>query len=183
MRSEDGETRIIPLAELRAEMGGERVHEPTGEQEAFVSTEEVPEEVIRLMDTVELPMWVPRTPDAPRPPGSRQLPVAPASGAGMRTPDRVNIIADPEPEPDEADEDNESDDGDEPGVAPESATETSQPSDAGARPERRRRRRGRRGGRRNRGQDRGRGGNGAQGGGDGTPGGGGPRPHGGGSAS
>ena len=171
LRAEDGETRILALAELRTEMGsGERMHEPTGEGEAYVSTvDDVPEEVIRLMDTVELPAWVPREPDSSKPTSSsRQLPVAPSSGRDLRTPDRVNIIADPEPSDEDEDED---DDGEE-----ESAPESAAPSDAGARPERRRRRRGRRGGRRNRGPDRrgdgGQGGGGADGGGGG---GGGPR--------
>ena len=154
LRAEDGETRIVALAELRSEMGsGERVHEPTGEGEAYVSpVEDVPEEVIRLMDTVELPAWVPRSPDASNASSSRQLPVAPSSG--MRTPDRVNIIADPEPGDDEDDDEEEA------GSVPQSPATP----DAGPRPERRRRRRGRRGGRRNRGPDRR---------GDGGPGGGG----------
>jgi cell fate regulator YaaT (PSP1 superfamily) len=181
LRAEDGETRIVALNDLRLEMGGERVHEPTGEQEAFVAQEDVPEEVIRLMDTVELPAWVPRSPDSPRPTSSsRQLPVAPSSGSTQRT-DRVNIVADPEPEDDA--EDDEEDEGLE-GVdategEDESAAQSSTPTDAGARPERRRRRRGRRGGRRNRGPDRGGsggpGGGGSSGGGGGGGGGGGPR--------
>ena len=165
LRAEDGETRIVALQDLRLEMGsGERVHEPTGEEEAFVSpVEGVSEEVIRLMDTVELPAWVPRSPDTPSPPSSRQLPVAPSSGT--QRPDRVNIVADPEPDDDAEDEGDDDD-------APESAPS----SDTGPRPERRRRRRGRRGGRRNRGPDRGRGGDsGSGGGGGGNPGGGGPR--------
>ena len=152
LRGEDGETRILSLADLRLEMGGERVHEPTGEEEAFVSAVEgVPEEVIRLQDTVELPAWVPRSPDAPVPAStSRQLPVAPP-GAVQRS-ERVNITAEPEPE--DTDED---DSGGTPAA-----------DESGARPERRRRRRGRRGGRRNRGPDRGSGdGGGSSGGGDG----------------
>ena len=162
LRAEDGETRVVALAELRTEMGsGQRVHEPTGEGEAYVSTvEDVPEEVIQLMDTVELPAWVPRTPDSSKPTSSsRQLPVAPSSGRDLRTPDRVNIVADPEPEDQEEDDDSEED----------SAPESGAPSDAEARPERRRRRRGRRGGRRNRGPDRGPNGGGGSGGGGGGP--------------
>jgi cell fate regulator YaaT (PSP1 superfamily) len=162
LRAEDGETRVVALAELRTEMGsGQRVHEPTGEGEAYVSTvEDVPEEVIQLMDTVELPAWVPRTPDSSKPTSSsRQLPVAPSSGRDLRTPDRVNIVADPEPEDQEEDDDSEED----------SAPESGVPSDAEARPERRRRRRGRRGGRRNRGPDRGPNGGGGSGGGGGGP--------------
>jgi hypothetical protein len=140
---------------------GQRVHEPTGEGEAYVSTvEDVPEEVIQLMDTVELPAWVPRTPDSSKPTSSsRQLPVAPSSGRDLRTPDRVNIVADPEPEDQEEDDDSEED----------SAPESGVPSDAEARPERRRRRRGRRGGRRNRGPDRGPSGGGGGGGEGGGP--------------
>jgi cell fate regulator YaaT (PSP1 superfamily) len=141
LRSEEGETRFLTLAELRAEMGGERVHEPTGEGEAFVSSvDDVPEEVIRLQDTVELPAWVPRSPDSPRQaPTSRNLPVAQTPPAAPPHIERVNITADPEPE-DDASEDEE--EATPPGAAAE------------ARPERRRRRRGRRGGRRNRGPDR-----------------------------
>ena len=166
LRAEDGETRVLALADLRTEMGsGERVHEPTGEGEAYVSSvEDVPEEVIRLMDTVELPAWVPRSPDSPTSTSSsRQLPVAPSSGRDLRTPDRVNIIADPEPSDEEDDEGEE-----------DSAPESSASSDAGPRPDRRHRRRGRRGGRRNRGPDR-RSGDGGQGdqGGQGGQGGGG----------
>ena len=80
------------------------------------------------------------SPDAPRQsPPSRQLPVAPASGQAQR-PDRVNIIADPEPDDESVDDEAE------PG--------TEAPGPTGE-PERRRRRRGRRGGRRNRGPERG----------------------------
>lgn len=140
LRGADGESRVLALAELRSELGGERLHEPTGEEEAFTSSVEgVSEEVIRLQDTVELPAWVPRSPDAPHQASSRQLPVAPSSGTTQR-PERVNITADPEPDDERAEE----------ATEPESLT----PSPAGAQPERRRRRRGRRGGRRNRGPDR-----------------------------
>jgi cell fate regulator YaaT (PSP1 superfamily) len=154
LRGEDGETRVLALADLRLEMGGERVHEPTGEEEAFgLHVENVPEEVIRLQDTVELPAWVPRSPESSTSSStSRQLPVAPVSSG---TPDRANIVIDPEVEADEDDD--------------ESAPETAEPPETeGNKPERRRRRRGRRGGRRNR--DRGRGGGGPGGGGaDGPP--------------
>jgi cell fate regulator YaaT (PSP1 superfamily) len=165
LRAEDGETRVLALNDLRLEMGGERVHEPTGEQEAYASpVEDVSEEVMRLMDTVELPAWVPRSPDAPaKTISSRQLPVAPSSGSGTQRPDRVNIIADPEPDDDaDADEDEDEDEGDD-----EVAPESSSPGSSEARPERRRRRRGRRGGRRNRGPEKGRGGDGAPGDGSG----------------
>ena len=134
LRAEDGETRTLALAELKLEMGGgvavERLPEITTEEEAFgAAVEGIPEEVIRLQDTVELPAWIPRVP-SPKltPTSSRQLPVAPPSA----TPDAE---AEPEDE-DEIDD-----------ASPEAA-----PVEEGAsRPERRRRRRGRRGGRRNRG--------------------------------
>jgi hypothetical protein len=114
------------------------VHEPTGELEAFgLDVDNVPEGVMRLQDTVELPAWVPRSPDAPKA-SSRQLPVAPPSSG---TPERVNIVVDPEPEDDEG--------GDE-----EDSSEAKEEPQAQDKSERRRRRRGRRGGRRNR--DRGR---------------------------
>jgi cell fate regulator YaaT (PSP1 superfamily) len=147
LRAEDGETRILTLADLRLEMGGERVAEITVEEEAFgAAVEGIPEEVIRLQDTVELPAWVPRVP-SPKltPTSSRQLPVAPPP-----------VTPDPEDEPDEDDE------------VDETAPEGSSPAqETGARPERRRRRRGRRGGRRNRGH--GGGGGGGTGGGGQSP--------------
>lgn len=151
LRSEEGETRLLSLAELRAEMGGERVHEPTGEDEAFVSpVEGVPEEVIRLQDTVELPAWVPRSPDSPRPTSSsRQLPVAQTPPAPPASVERVSISAEPEADDDLAED--------------EEPAEATSDAAAEARPERRRRRRGRRGGRRNRGPERG--GEGGSGGG------------------
>jgi len=143
LRSEDGETRILVLADLRLEMGSERVDEPTGEEEAYVSpVEGVSEEVIRLQDTVELPAWVPRSPDAPRAtPNSRQLPVTTVMSETAPTDDRAEISADPDVDGEETSDDVE--------------TESPETTAAGARPERRRRRRGRRGGRRNRGPDRG----------------------------
>ncbi len=158
LRSEDGETRVLALTDLRREMGTERVHEPTGEEAAFTSTiDDVPEEVIRLQDTMELPVWLPRSPDSPAPNASRQLPVAPPQTQQRR--ERIQISAEP---PDETDD--EDGDDDTPDESPAEGTTTA--ADAGARPERRRRRRGRRGGRRNRG--------GGQGG-SGAPGSGGPK--------
>jgi hypothetical protein len=144
LRGEDGETRILALADLRVEMGGvgvgERIQEPTGEEEAFASPlEGISEEVIRLQDTVELPAWVPRSPDSPRQSTSRQLPVAPTEPVGRPKGAEATSSAS---ESDDAEDD-------------EAGRESTDTTDAGARPERRRRRRGRRGGRRNRGPDRG----------------------------
>jgi cell fate regulator YaaT (PSP1 superfamily) len=146
LRSEEGETRLLSLAEFRAELGGERVHEPTGEDEAFVSPAEgVSEEVILLQDTVELPAWVPRSPDAPRPSSSsRQLPVAQTPPVQPTRSERVTVSADPEPDDDVAEDEEDA-------AAPDATPDAA----ADARPERRRRRRGRRGGRRNRGPERG----------------------------
>lgn len=142
LRAEDGETRIVPLAELRQEMGADRVHEPTGEEEALMSPlEGVPDEVILLQDTVELPAWVPRASAASPPSSSRQLPVAPAAATVPPAPETV---------PDERAGDEEDGEDDEAGDAPSAADGEGQ----AARPERRRRRRGRRGGRRNRGPER-----------------------------
>jgi len=145
LRGEDGETRILALADLRVEMGGgggERIQEPTGEEEAFAShLEGISEEVIRLQDTVELPAWVPRSPDSPRVSTSRQLPVAPTDPVGRQE----GADATSASESDDADDD-------------EGGHASTEAPDAGAQPERRRRRRGRRGGRRNRGPDRGTGG-------------------------
>jgi hypothetical protein len=141
LRSDDGETRVLSLEELRQEMGGERIAEPTGEEEAFVSpVEGVPEEVILLQDTVELPAWVPRSPDSPRPPSTRQLPVTQAPPAPAPIPDAADDVGD------EVTGDDDAEDVDS-AAAPDVAGSS-------ARPERRRRRRGRRGGRRNRGPER-----------------------------
>ena len=63
LRAEDGETRVLALTDLRLEMVGERVQEAPAEEESFTSPIDlIPEEVIRLQDTVELPAWVPRAP-------------------------------------------------------------------------------------------------------------------------
>ena len=146
LRAEDGETRMLSLLELRQEMGTERVSEPTGEAEAFVSpVEDVPEEVILLQDTVELPAWVPRSPESRKPNASRQLPV---TQAGPPTPTRpAPPPAPPEPVVEANDEEEEEEEEADATMAPATA-------EGSARPERRRRRRGRRGGRRNRGPDR-----------------------------
>jgi cell fate regulator YaaT (PSP1 superfamily) len=147
LRAEDGESRVLSLLELRQEMGSERVSEPTGEGEAFISpVEDVPEEVILLQDTVELPAWVPRSPESRKPDSSRQLPVASSRPAPPARPAPPPRNPEPVVVPD-VDEDDEGDDESDATTAPITGEE-------GARPERRRRRRGRRGGRRNRGPDR-----------------------------
>lgn len=134
LRGEDGEVRVVPLPELRLEMGVDRVAEPTGEEEALgAPLEGVSEEVIRLQDTVELPAWIPRA-ERPAAASTRQLPVA-------------------ESVPPDDDQDDEAED-DAPVAGPASGDAAR--AEAGRAPgqNRRRRRRGRRGGRRNRGPDR-----------------------------
>ena len=82
LRAEDGETRVVPLVELRREMGVERTVEvPLDEDTPTSPLEGLPDEVIRLQDTSELPAWLPRpaSPQGTRPtPTKRQLPMAPA---------------------------------------------------------------------------------------------------------
>ena len=176
LRSEDGETRVLTLLELRQEMGTERVSEPTGEGEAFISSvEDVPEEVIRLQDTVELPAWVPRSPDAPKPAASRQLPVTqeqpdappprPAEQAAPRvrgqtrgqtpglTPGLTPNVTSPQSLVESSAPDSVEEAGDDEDEESETSAATAA-DESTSRPERRRRRRGRRGGRRNRGPDR-----------------------------
>jgi cell fate regulator YaaT (PSP1 superfamily) len=139
LRGEDGEVRVLGLLDLRREMGVERTVEvPADEDAAAPSLEGIPEEVIRLQDTSELPAWIPRPGRPPRPdhPGRDPLPVVEQAGAA----------------PEDAGEETEG--GDEEGAA---APEGAEGGETARR--RRRRRRGRRGGRRNRGSDGG-GGNG-----------------------
>lgn len=131
LRGEDGETRILPLLELRREMGAERTVELALDEDAAAAPplDEIPEEVIRLQDTVELPAWIPRAPSKPpaSPPerAPRALPVAEAPGR-----ERIDPPA--------------------PGTVPPAAGPPAGDVAAGEPRERRRRRRGRRGGRRNR---------------------------------
>jgi hypothetical protein len=84
LRGTDGETRVVALLDLRREMGVERtVEQPLDDEPVQTVLDEIPEEVIRLQDTSELPVWMPR-PSAPRPAG-RSLPVAePDSGHSAR---------------------------------------------------------------------------------------------------
>jgi len=138
LRGEDGEVRILPLVELRAEMGGERTMEPTplDDESLAAALDDIPDEVIRLQDTVELPAWVPR---APRPTTEesrrRNLPVASQDEGGRRRePDARRAPAAPAQRP----------------AASEAGTEAQEDAESRDKPERRRRRRGRRGGRRNR---------------------------------
>jgi cell fate regulator YaaT (PSP1 superfamily) len=135
LRDAEGETRVVALEELRREMGGERPPEPVEEEAAVPNLDEIPDEVIRLQDTVELPAWAPRAgPSTPPGPRGRTLPVAPrgATDASEKHP-----VA---PAPDDQVE-----------SAPDDQAAHAPESTGGAEsPERRRRRRGRRGGRRNR---------------------------------
>jgi cell fate regulator YaaT (PSP1 superfamily) len=140
LRAEDGETRILALLDLRKEMGAERTQEqPLEDEVSAPAFEDIPEEVIRLQDTVELPAWVPRAP-SPSSVESRQrvLPVAPTAPPPSPAPPGPASLTpatrSPQPPIQEV--------SDQPG-APETAGEEERSG-------RRRRRRGRRGGRRNR---------------------------------
>jgi hypothetical protein len=140
LRAEDGETRVVTLPDFRAELDGERtVEHPLEEDAVGTSMDDIPEEVIRLQDTVELPAWVPRA-SAPRSDALRRsLPVAPAGGE-ERPPRPAPGVRPSSPDDREATD-----------TPPDSAeTGASSGSTDDAVPERRRRRRGRRGGRRNR---------------------------------
>ncbi|HEX7123553.1 MAG TPA: regulatory iron-sulfur-containing complex subunit RicT [Gemmatimonadaceae bacterium] len=136
LRGEDGETRVVPLIELRREMGVDRTIEmpATDEEAGPPPLEQLPEEVIRLQDTSELPAWIPR-PSPPR--GGRELPVASAEPPDESADDAAIIT-----------------DGEATAATPGSASDNGdQPTGGGEREgRRRRRRRGRRGGRRNRGE-------------------------------
>lgn len=163
LRGEDGEVRIVPLLELRREMGVERTMElPADEDTLIPSLESLPEEVIRLQDTSELPAWLPR----PAPPqgGRRELPVAEAEPSEAEVPklriptpapQRASAISGTTPS-ERADNGvarggSAREGGAREGVAPEGERDG----------RRRRRRRGRRGGRRNRGDGGGDNGSGA----------------------
>lgn len=90
LRAEDGEIRTVALTDLRREMGVERTIEVPLEEDTPTSPlEGLPDEVIRLQDTSELPAWLPR----PAPPqgtgaarSTRQLPVAETAAEGSAAP-------------------------------------------------------------------------------------------------
>jgi cell fate regulator YaaT (PSP1 superfamily) len=58
LKGEDGEIRTVPLAQLRREMGVDRTLEVAPSEAEEMRLEELPEEVIRLQDTAELPVWL-----------------------------------------------------------------------------------------------------------------------------
>jgi cell fate regulator YaaT (PSP1 superfamily) len=58
LKGEDGEIRTVTLAQLRREMGVDRTLEVAPGEPEEVRVEELPEEVIRLQDTAELPTWL-----------------------------------------------------------------------------------------------------------------------------
>lgn len=134
LRAEDGETRIVTLLELRREIGvGRTVEMPATDEEAGPPPlEQLPEEVIRLQDTSELPAWIPR-PSPPR--GSRELPVASAEPPDESVDDAVTVAS-----------------GSAAGTVPGSTSDNGDQVGGEREGRRRRRRRGRRGGRRNRGE-------------------------------
>jgi cell fate regulator YaaT (PSP1 superfamily) len=161
LRAEDGETRVLPLVELRREMGVDRTIEvPLEEDTPTTPLEGLPDEVIGLQDTSELPAWLPR-PATPQ--GRRPLPVAPPGAAGGDAPTAsTRELPRPQPAPEAADTD--SSEGAE--GSDEDASAQGRRDGEGRRG--RRRRRGRRGGRRGRPGDRPGDGGGAGGGDGGT---------------
>jgi ribonuclease E len=115
-------------------MGGERPPETAEDEVAAPNLEEIPDEVIRLQDTVELPAWVPRAgPSTPPGPKKRTLPIA--QPGIVERPASASASPPDEPEAEDGNDEREAD------TAAAAGTES---------PARRRRRRGRRGGRRNR---------------------------------
>ncbi|HWP02858.1 MAG TPA: regulatory iron-sulfur-containing complex subunit RicT, partial [Gemmatimonadaceae bacterium] len=58
LKGEDGEVRTVPLVQLRREMGVDRTLEVAPSEAEEMRLEELPEEVIRLQDTAELPVWL-----------------------------------------------------------------------------------------------------------------------------
>lgn len=156
LRGSDGETRIVALSELRREW---RNRPPTlelavGDEEGPALLDTLPDEVLRLQDTSEMPAWVPRAGS------SRGLPVVEPGSAGRQTTKSSRpAAADLEP-PDDAGPDVDENEGDD-GIEEDSPADGPQPTaDAAGGPRRPRRRRGRRGGRRGRRRDDGGGGQG-----------------------
>ncbi len=132
LQGEDGEVRVLALLDLRREMGVERTVEvPLEEEGALPSLEDIPEEVIRLQDTAELPAWLPRPGRAPERAGAGRQPLPVMREEALGDPVPVESAKDVEASDDAAEED----------AGDDAAT-----GDPARR--RRRRRRGRRGGRR-----------------------------------
>jgi cell fate regulator YaaT (PSP1 superfamily) len=143
LRGADGETRVLALAEFRRDTGiGTTVEMPVDEDTPVIPMEALSDEVIRLQDTSERPMWRPRGSAEPTP-QPRQLPVVSSDQLASVVEDEIDDGAD---DGDDAAED-------ETGEieAPASAAESAAPNGTGEPRRGRRRRRGRRGGRRNRG--------------------------------
>ena len=146
LRGADGETRVLALSEFRRDSGvGTTVEMPADEDTPVIPMEALSDEVIRLQDTSERPMWRPRGSAEPTP-QPRRLPVVSSDQFAPAVEDDVEDNVDESiDDADDAVED----------VAPENAApeseSTSAPDGAGETRRGRRRRRGRRGGRRNRG--------------------------------
>jgi cell fate regulator YaaT (PSP1 superfamily) len=85
LQNDEGESRVVSLADLRREWKGGPV---TGSRLIDEETPPIPyeglsDEVLRLQDTSEMPAWLPRSPDPdrpapPRPAAPRRLPVTEA---------------------------------------------------------------------------------------------------------
>jgi PSP1 C-terminal conserved region len=153
LRNVEGETRIVPLVELRREWKNAPAGTLAVDDEPLPNDENVSDEVLRLQDTAEMPAWLPRTapPPAATARESRRLPVTDAPAAeprrgdrpdrGPRRPERPTNAKPDAPRPPR---------GERSGAGPVAATPDAGSEDsASANNERQnRRRRGRRGGRR-----------------------------------
>ena len=88
LRNVEGETRIVPLAELRREWKNAPASAQAVDDEPPTGDEGISDEVLRLQDTAEMPVWLPRTaPPAPTREG-RRLPVKDAPAPDARRGDR-----------------------------------------------------------------------------------------------
>ncbi|MBL8959534.1 MAG: hypothetical protein JNJ98_06765 [Gemmatimonadetes bacterium] len=155
LRNVEGETRIVPLAELRREWKNAPASAQAVDEEPAPADEGISEEVLRMQDTAEMPAWVPRT--APATPGreGRRLPVREATARdagrgerrdrsergdrGARRPDRAASPPPNAPRPPQ---------GERSGAGPTASTPEGGAEGAASSDRQNRRRRGRRGARR-----------------------------------
>lgn len=88
LRNVEGETRIVPLAELRREWKNAPASAQAADEDAPPGDEGISDEVLRLQDTAEMPAWLPEAaPPAPTREG-RRLPVKDAAAPEARRGDR-----------------------------------------------------------------------------------------------
>ena len=89
LRNAEGETRIVPLGDLRREWKN-APERPMDDETPPIPFEGLSDEVLRLQDTSEMPAWLPRSPArTDTPPARRALPVRedrPGGGAARERP-------------------------------------------------------------------------------------------------